>query len=158
MRRVYQVTSLIFLAVGLFAVFTATKLKYYGELGPGPGFFPLWLGLIFSGLAVGWFAHVSLRPVDEMEPGFMPDRAGVIRVLSIVVALAAYTILLETLGFQLLTLIFLLALLVTLGRQNPVVTILIGLVGSFGIYYLFRNWLNVPLPTSSIEFLHNLGL
>lgn len=158
MRRVYQAASLVFLAVALYVVWEARTMEYLSALGPGPGFFPLWLGIVLAGLSLTWFAQVSLQPEGPRQKDFVPDRAGVLRIISILGALAVLSALLETLGFQLTMLAFLLFLLVALGRRNPLLTIVLSLVGSFGIYYLFKTWLDVPLPHSSVEFLRNLGL
>ena len=32
-------------AFGLYVISVASKLPYVSEVGPGPGFFPLWLGI-----------------------------------------------------------------------------------------------------------------
>ncbi|MCL4535410.1 MAG: tripartite tricarboxylate transporter TctB family protein [Bacteroidetes bacterium] len=158
MRRVYQVAAVVLFAFALFAVYEAHGLNYYTELGPGAGFFPLWIGVALGGLAIAWFGQVSLQPSEPMEQGFVPDRHGVIRIIAILVALLLFGVLVDTVGFQLMMLAFLLFLLVALGRQNPIVTLVIAIAGSFGLYYIFRNYLDVPLPAASIEFLRNLGL
>lgn len=158
MRRVYQVASLVFLAMALYVVWEAHSWEYMTPLGPGPGFFPVWMGLVLAGLAIGWFFQVSLRPADPIPTGFVPDRSGVMRLISILVAMAVLCALMETVGFQLTILAFMLFLLMALGRQNLIVTLTLSLVGSFGTYYLFKTWLDVQLPASSIVFLRNLGL
>ncbi|MGE5619490.1 MAG: tripartite tricarboxylate transporter TctB family protein [Sphingomonadaceae bacterium] len=158
MRRIYQVASLVFLAMALYVVWEARTWDYMTPLGPGPGFFPIWMGLVLGGLAIGWLAQVSLRPADPFPAGFLPDRAGALRLVSIVAAMAVLCALMDTLGFQLTILAFMLFLLMALGRQNLLVTIVISLVSSFGTYYLFKTWLDVQLPASSIVFLRNLGL
>jgi len=43
-------------------------------------------------------------------------------------------------------------LLCTLGRQNLIVTVVVALAGSFGVYYLFVRWLAVPLPAGLFAF------
>jgi hypothetical protein len=37
-------------------------------------------------------------------------------------------------------------LLLVLGRQHPVVTGIIAVAGSLGVYYVFVHWLGVSLP------------
>jgi hypothetical protein len=59
----------------------------------------------------------------------------------------ATTVFLERLGFCLTMLAVYLFLLRALGRQGLIVTALVALAGSFGVYYLFVHWLQVPLPT-----------
>jgi hypothetical protein len=52
----------------------------------------------------------------------------------------------EPIGFCLVMLGFYLFLLSALGRQHLVVTGLIALAGSAGVYYVFVHWLKVALP------------
>jgi putative tricarboxylic transport membrane protein len=158
MRLLYQVASLSFFAGGVFLVWEASKLTYYSRLGPGPGFFPLWLGLLLAVLALVWFGQVTLRPVAAMEKDFIPDRSGTIRIIAIMLALVLFTALLEPIGYRLSMLLFLLFLLTVLGRQHPLVTVAVSALGSFGVYWVFLYWLAVPLPTASIDLLKNLGL
>lgn len=158
MRRVYQVAALAFFAVAVFVMLEARNLVYYTRVGPGAGFFPFWLGLLLAVLAIVWFAQVSFQPAADPEEGFIPDRAGALRIVSILVAVLVVGLLMGIVGFQLIMFVFLLFLLVALGRQHPAVTLVISVAGSFGLYYIFKGWLDVQLPASSIEFLRNLGL
>ena len=45
-RRAQQVASVAFLALCAFALMQSLQLSLEDPLGPGPGFFPFWLGLI----------------------------------------------------------------------------------------------------------------
>lgn len=51
-----------------------------------------------------------------------------------------------TLGFRLTMLAFFLALLSLLGRRHPLETSILALIGSFGTFYLFVEFLSQPLP------------
>ncbi len=158
MRRIFQVTALLFVALSAYVMVEAHNLHYYTDIGPGAGFFPFWLGGVLALLSLVWLAQVSLRPVAAMEADFIPDQGGKLRLLAILAALVLFNWLLTLLGFRLTMFGFLLFLLVTLGRQNLLVTLTVALVGSFGVDYVFQQWLQVYLPPPSIEFLLNLGL
>jgi len=158
MRRVYQVASIVAILFGVFVVWQSHAMTLYTELGPGPGFFPFWLGLVFILLSVIWLLQVSLQPQPPLEAGFFPDRQATLRILSIVVAMSAFVLLAGVIGFQLSMFAFLMFLFIALGRQNLALTLVVSIVGSFGVYYLFHSLLEVELPTASIEFLANLGL
>jgi putative tricarboxylic transport membrane protein len=158
MRRVYQIASLIFLAFSAYLVFKSRQMEYYADLGPGPGFFPFWLGALLAVLSIIWLVQVSLGPGGAIAGGFIPDRRGLVRIIAVLVAMALFGWVVDDLGFQLTMLLFLGSLLMVLGRQNLLVTATVALAGSFGVYYVFTHWLDVQLPASSIEFLRNLGL
>ncbi|MEW6670089.1 MAG: tripartite tricarboxylate transporter TctB family protein [Thermodesulfobacteriota bacterium] len=158
MKRVYQIASFFFLAFSAYLVFESRQMEYYADLGPGPGFFPFWLGITLAALSTIWLVQASIGSPQAIEDDFIPGRRGALRVLSIVVMMVLFAWVVDFLGFQLSMLIFLGFLLIVLGRRGPMVTAAVAIVGSFGVYYVFTRWLDVNLPASSIEFLRNLGL
>lgn len=143
------------LNAALCALFLGMAFVAYGyslsdELGPGPGFFPFWLGLV--GAALGGSLLVQAwrgRAVIEGEPATWPDRAGAIRATLMLAGTAAAAVLLEPLGFRLTALVFTIALLLALGVRRPLVILVFGLVSGFGLFHVFYYWLKVPLPIGS---------
>ena len=157
MTRVHQALSLIIIAFSIWVVVESVQLNYYTKLGPGPGFFPFWLALSMGGLSTAWFVQLLLRPLQGKAMDFLPSRAGCWRIASLIVSVAVFGLLVEKVGFSVLMFVFLLFLLLALGRQSAVVTLTVSILGSFGIYYIFTAYLNVHLPESGIEFVRNLG-
>lgn len=158
MRRFHQAAGVAFLALALFAVIEAHDLTYYTPLGPGPGFFPFWLGAILTVLSIVYLGLLSWRCMPAVAQDFIPDRRGIIRMASILLALILFIAVVGVLGFAVTAFMFLSFLLFVLGRQHPVLTLVISLLGSFGLYYGFLHWLGVQLPSSSTTFLQDLGL
>jgi len=138
--------SVVVLGLAAFLVREALQLRYYTPLGPGPGFFPFWLSILLAGLAVAMFWQATFGAPEARPEGFFADRAGYVRIVAIVAALGGVIGLMDALGFCLVMLGFYAFLLLVLGRQHPVVTGIIALAGSFGVYYVFVHWLGVPLP------------
>lgn len=157
MRRINQVVSLIFFVGSVSIVWVSWTMEYYTSLGPGAGFFPVWLGACLAGLSLIWFIQACFENTP-MKEDFIPDRTGLIRVGSILSALVIMALLMDVVGFQLMMFVFVFFLLIALGRQNLVLTLIISLVSSFGMYYAFKTWLGVQLPESSIAWLMELGL
>ena len=158
MHWVYRIAGLCFVALSAFIVWESWNLEYYTNLGPGPGFFPLWLGIGMGGLSFAWLVRVFGRPDTAKASAFLPQRAGLARILSILTALAAMSGLMNLLGFQLTMFLFLVFLLMVLGRQALWLTLVVALIGSIGVYRLFGAYLDVPLPPAAVKFLANLGL
>jgi hypothetical protein len=65
---------------------------------------------------------------------------------AIFLAIAAAVKLMELIGFRPTMLAFYLFLLFALGRQNMIVTAVVSLAGSWGVFYVFTEFLKVPLP------------
>ena len=158
MQRIHQIAALGFMASSAFVVWESLDLEYYSNLGPGPGFFPFWLGTVLGMLSLVWLVQVSGRSGRPKDGAFLPGRAGIVRIVSSLAALVALAGLMNPLGFQLAMFLFLVFLLMVLGRQRLWVTLIIGLLGSVGVYHVFGSYLDVSLPVSSMAILANLGL
>ena len=158
MQRIYQAAALCFVALSAFVVWESWNLDYYTKLGPGGGFFPLWLGAIMGGLSLAWLVQVSRRKGSAPDVPFLPERAGIVRILLTVAALVVMAGFMNLLGFQLTMFMFLLFLLRVLGGQGLWVTLVSAVLGSFGMYHLFGRYLDVSLPAATVKFLANLGL
>jgi putative tricarboxylic transport membrane protein len=142
----------------LCAVFAAATGIAYGyalkdALGPGPGFFPFWLGLIGAALSLVLLVQSWRgRAIGGGAEVLWPDRAGGLRAAALLGGVALYALLLEPAGFRLTALIVTAALLVALGVRRPVVIAAFALVASFGLFHVFYHWLKVPLPVGPYGF------
>jgi hypothetical protein len=157
-QRIHQAAALTMLALAAFLMGQSWSLEYYTKLGPGPGFFPFWLGVALAGLVLIWLAQVSSRSGRPKEAAFLPERSGILRILAILVSLGAMAFFMDLLGFQVAMFIFLGFLVRVLGRQTWRVTAITTVLGSVGVYHVFGRYLDVQLPASSIAFLAKLGL
>lgn len=146
MRRTYQITGLVFLLLAAFLGYHAWRLSYYTPLGPGPGFFPLWISILLALLAAFVFLQATFRQPAALPGDFFAPASGYRRIAAILIALFAVANLMPTLGFRLTMLAFYLALLSLLGRRHPLETLILALIGSFGTFYVFVELLSQPLP------------
>ena len=151
MKRPYQITGIIVVIMAVFLARESLRLRYYTGLGPGPGFFPLWLSVLMGILGAAMFWRATFGAPEAMPADFIADRRGCIRVAAVVGMLVAVIVLIEPLGFRLAMLGFYLFILTALGRQHWLLTGIIALAGSFGVYYVFVHWLAVPLPIGFLE-------
>ena len=162
MRRNSLIAGILFLVFSIIVMGTAWSMEYYSSIGPGPGFFPFWLSLILGLLSIIWIIQVARTKKDsdagDNDSGFLPKGKGLLRILSIVGALAFMILAMDTVGFQLPMFAFLIFLLYVLGKVKPLTTLIIAAVGSFGLFYVFTLLLDVQLPLSAIPFLASLGL
>lgn len=152
MRRVYQLTGLAILLLAVFIGYQAASLRYYTSLGPGPGFFPLWLCVLLGGLALLVLVQASAGTPEPMPKDFVARPISYARIAAIVGGLVAVAALMNVVGFPLTMLAFFLLLLSILARRNVVETIALSIVGSFGIYHLFSDLLGVALPAGLFAF------
>lgn len=150
MRRIYQVTGTLLLTFAIVVGISATQLRYYSSLGPGPGFFPFWLCVILGVLSVTMILQATFGEEEPAPPDLIATRAGYLRLLAVLGALIGLALLLEPLGFRLTMFAFYMVLLLSLGRQRLLLSFIIAFAGSFGCYYLFNDWLKVVLPVGPL--------
>lgn len=150
-------------------VFTSFGLGYWTTLGPGPGFFPFWIGLLLGISSIVWLIQALRGNPNVVVPAEEPvtldtqtvstaPTAKKRPVWTVLLSLVVLASLLELIGFQLSMFAFLLFQLKFQGGRKWLSSLIIALVGSFGVFYLFTEVLQVTLPTSSINFLEDLGL
>ena len=145
-RRAYQLSGLVGLLVAAVLGYKAAALPYYTRIGPGPGFFPRWLCGILALLSLGVIARATFGRDDAAARIALPDRQAALQIVGVVVALFAVAAATTTLGFRLTMLAFYLVVLGMLGRWRWIETPVLAVLGSFAIYYLFVEWLRLPLP------------
>ncbi|MBN1105183.1 MAG: tripartite tricarboxylate transporter TctB family protein [Deltaproteobacteria bacterium] len=117
---------------------------------PGSGLFPLCLGILLMFLSGMHIFRVSLqggRRVTEEVASFstgFPRPAR--RVILFLCAIMAGTFLLGALGYPLVSFLLLLALLRILGMTNWGLNFLLAFTTAGVCYFLFVQWLGIPLP------------
>ena len=153
MRRGWLAASVAFLALFAGTAYMASKLALLDALGPGPGFFPLVLGLLGAALALLLIAQVARMPSGATPAAgagapedFIPDGAASGRIIGLIVLLAAAFVALDPLGYRLTALLFITLTLLVLGVRNVPAIVVVALAGSFGVFHSFYYWLKVPLP------------
>ena len=133
---------LLAFAVGVFA-YTFTFPAPLQDLDPGVTAFPRMVTVLIGVLAL----VVLFRP-QEGEP--LPRGRAAVRVVVTVLFLCVYAVVLDSVGFVITTVVFLLVELLLIGVRRPVLLVLVPLGVSVGLFYLFRVFLEVPLPVSGL--------
>lgn len=121
---------------------------------PGTGLFPLVLGVMLMGLAATQAVRLYLARPKPAQPAAAappaaprPKRDGATqRVVLFMGAVCVATALLSTLGYPLTSFLLMLALLWVLGIRKPHVAGPIALGSAVVCYFVFVQWLKIPLP------------
>ena len=151
LRRAHQIAGGVLLAVGLFVIWQALSLRYYTSIGPGPGFFSFWLGVMLTLLSLGMIAIATWKDREPLPQPMFTDIRGYLGIASVMAALLFAGLFMRSLGYP-LTMLAIMLVMLRVGGGNWLVTILGSLLGSFGVYYIFIHWLRVPLPAGILGF------
>ena len=138
-------------AFGIYVISVASKLPYVSEVGPGSGFFPLWLGiglvLFASGLTFGSFASSGNRAKNESQSWKTSARA-LAGWLALMIAVA----LLSRIGFALSFAILTMFLIVALDRRPARLAVAVGIGLAVAFHLIFVIALDVTLPVGPWGF------
>jgi putative tricarboxylic transport membrane protein len=144
--RGWLAAALALAALFAFFVFESLQLSLRDALGPGPGFFPFWLGVLGVVLTLVLLVQLRLRKPQAAEDEISFERGGIRNVVLVLAGLTAASAALELAGFRLAVLALLTYLLVVLGVRRWLAIALFAAAGSFGVYHVFYDFLKVPLP------------
>jgi putative tricarboxylic transport membrane protein len=150
-RTAEIVVALLLLGGCAVVIFDSVRLGFSwneGE-GPAPGYFPFYVALIL-GLSslVNLLGALRGRGADEIFVAARPFG----RVLAVLIPSLMYVGLIQYLGIYLASAIFITLFMVTLGRENPLKALGVGVLVPLALFFMFERWFLVPLPKCSIEY------
>ena len=146
MRLADLIGGVVVLFFGLAVVFFSSQLPYYSEFGPGPGFLPLWVGVVLIGCAI--FVIINLlRKNDKIGTFFKPrTKLG----LHVLVIIFITFLLLPLLGFSIGLALFVGITMRIMGKHRWVSCSLTAVMTAICIHLIFISWLTIPLPQGLI--------
>lgn len=147
MKKADQWSGLALLILAGFICWGSAFLPYGNIHNPGPGFFPLWLGIILGAMAVG----LVLRTTRQKEGAkalrdILAEKVRWEKILFVLMGLVLYGSLMNFLGYLIVTFL-LMAFLLRYIEPHPWKSV-IGwtLLGSVGSYLVFEVWMKLRLP------------
>jgi putative tricarboxylic transport membrane protein len=120
---------------------------------PGPGFLFFWTTVVMAILsATVVLRSLRKRPSEEAQgPAF--GRKNVTKIVLVLISLLLYALLMERLGFLIVTLIFFIFLLVVVEKKRWSFAVLVSLIVTAVSYLVFEKALQSQLPKGLLEFL-----
>jgi len=134
-------SGLALAALGGYIVYAARGWEYLGQDGPGPGFFPLWYGILMAALSA-MLVVSSLSRKDDRRIDWSGARAAFTTWAVFALMVAALKLVGFVIGFAALTFFIVLVMY----RKPLKVAAITALALSAGFYLLFPLALGVKLP------------
>lgn len=136
-----QIAGAILFVLGLTVVWETRAIPVGVASSPGPGFFPLVIGLLLagSGLAITVLSDTNRRPS-------MPDESGVRRRIAVLGTCAFAGLTMELIGYRTAMILSLAFLLGWVERCSPILTTILAISLPLLSYWLFATQFGVFLP------------
>ncbi|HEY9446694.1 MAG TPA: tripartite tricarboxylate transporter TctB family protein [Burkholderiales bacterium] len=151
MDRVETAAGAIVLALGLSLLVGALRFPFFLEGVPGPGLLPLLIAFGITGAGAALIVQAVRHPTGVVVR--WPPASGWARVGFMLGAMAASFLLLDALGFVVVTVLFMAVMVYCLGERSWRIFATVPLLSAIGLYVVFAVWLRVPLPKGIITFL-----
>ena len=139
------------IALGSYILYEGSKMPADLIMKIGPSFFPdvLAVGLIFFSLILIVYALLG-RSKGESEAISLKDK-GVQRALVSLVAIVAYAVLLNPLGYPIVTVLLVSGVMILLGKRGPTQIVCVSLATTFVVWLLFAKLLMLSMPMGILE-------
>jgi putative tricarboxylic transport membrane protein len=144
------ISGVILVALGTYIVIQASIWPYYEVNGPGPGFFPLWYGILMIVLSLGLIISTARKP--KAEDAGEVFTIGTRRALTVWLGLVVCLVAMAWLGFNIAFALFTVFIVSYVLGRPLLAGVITGVLSSACFYFLFAWVLGVQLPTSPWGF------
>ncbi|HEY2929254.1 tripartite tricarboxylate transporter TctB family protein [Piscinibacter sp.] len=155
-HRVEALVALILLIIGIGVIVESRRLGAgWTSDGPGPGYFPFFIGLIIAVASAGILHQALLGNARKTE--IFVDSQQLKRVLSVLVPATVYVLAVGFLGLYVASAIYIALFMIVLGKYSWVKSVIAALVVNTLFFLMFEAWFKVPLFKGSLDPLRFLG-
>ena len=153
MIKADRISGIFWLIFAVIAVIKSYRLGLGSVVQPGPGFLFFWagiaLGIMSLVIILGTFDRKKAREPEKSMFGEISLR----KIILVLVAVFLYALLIEKLGFILVTVLLFVFILGVVEKKGWVFTVLSSLGVTIGAYLVFQTWLQTQLPAGILRFL-----
>lgn len=147
MRKGDRVFAVICLGISLWLILESLQFDYLSKFGPGPGFEPFWLGVILAILSAFLLINTIRRKEGkDGEKPILPGWRSLGRLAVIMLTMAGFALVVQSLGFTLSVFLLVTVLLFFLEGVGALKSVYYGVIFSGLIFLVFQYWLGVDLP------------
>ncbi len=120
---------------------------------PGPGFFFFWTGVVLGLLSLIVILRTSGEKKRSEDQGTLSGKVKSTKIILVLVGLFLYALLMETMGFLIVSFLLFLFLLGIVEKKKWFPTLWVSLVVTLMTYIIFEIGLRSQLPKGILEFL-----
>jgi len=151
MKKGIIIVCLVLMGMSVFGMVESSRLERTMKMGIGIGFLPFWVSAIIGALALALLVKVRRERISYEDKPVFPQ-GSIPRVVPIAIALIAYIILIEFIGYVPSTFLFFVTTIFILQRSRMMIIFFFGVVFTSLLYVIFKIWLKSPLPGGVLGF------
>jgi len=153
MGRSDIISGAFWFAISAFSGYLSYDLGLGVLRQPGPGFFFFWTSIVTAVLSLTVIVRGFKMEAEKVAAEPVIRIANVLKIVLVLAALFCYAMLVEQIGFIILTFLLFVFLLSVIEKKSWTAAISIGLVVTVLAYLLFETALQSQLPKGLLEFL-----
>ncbi len=123
--------------------------------GPGPGYFPFYIGIILCVSGVG-VLYQTLFGKNRNTEVFV-DGEQLKRVLSVLLPALVYVLAIQFVGLYVASAVYIALFMIILGKFSPIKSVITSLIVITLFFFMFEVWFRVPLFKGQFDPLSFLG-
>ena len=123
--------------------------------GPGPGYFPFYIGIILCISGVGTLYQALFGKTRNTD--VFVDGEQLKRVLSVLIPAIVYVLAVQFLGLYVASAVYIALFMIVLGKFSPIKSVITSLLVIALFFFMFEVWFKVPLFKGRFEPLSFLG-
>ena len=153
MKKAEMITGIVLLVLSGLVIWGADQMPPSSSFGPGAGFLPLWLGILLAVLATILFVTAWRRQATEKDAqSVFPGKQALFAIAAVLVGLAVYIFLIETLGYLVDTFLLIVFLMKAVEREKWPLTLIIAVATTAALFITFQILLKITLPSNMFGF------
>jgi len=153
MEKADRASGLFWFLFSLFVSYESYKLGLGNLYQPGPGFLFFWTGVVTAILSlIIIVTSLRNRPPDEAKESIFV-KWNVTKIVLVLISLFLYALLIEWLGFLIVTLLLFIFLLGVIEKKRWWFAVSVSLLVTALTYMVFEVALQSQLPKGLLEFL-----
>jgi hypothetical protein len=155
-NRIDALVAGLLTIIGLVVMVQARRLGAgWTSDGPGPGYFPFYIGALLAIGGVGILYQSLLS--NSANTGTFVDSEQFKRVMSVLAPAALYVGVIMVLGQYIASAIFISLFMVWLGKYSWLKSVIVGVAVNVLFFVMFEVWFKVPLFKGALDPLAFLG-
>jgi putative tricarboxylic transport membrane protein len=150
MTKAGRISGLLWLVFGVIVSIESHRLGLGTLNRPGPGFLFFWVGILLSIMSLIILMRTWMTTKEAEDGGLASGKKNIVKIILVLISLFLYALLMERLGFVVVTLLLFIFLLGIVEKKRWGFT---SLAVTAAAYLLFDTALHSQLPKGLLGFL-----